>query len=123
MAMARCGRLRAIFDSNVITMKSKLRLYEAATCSLMTYGCETRNIDENTRKRINGTNSIMLARITGKSVPSSSRSALDLNESRLNQKNKDVLTQVVGAGAYFKAGSGKYCFSDIEGTITNECGR
>ena len=94
MAMARCGRLRAIFDSKVITLKLKLRLYEAAVCSLMTYGCETWNIDEKTRKRINGANSIMLTRITGNSP---SRSALDLNESQLNQKNKDVPTQVVRA--------------------------
>ena len=57
MAMARCGRLRSIFDSEVITLNLKLRLYEVAVCSLLTYGCETWDIDEKTRKRINGANS------------------------------------------------------------------
>ena len=36
MAMARCGRLRPIFDSEFITLSLKLRLYEAAVCSLLT---------------------------------------------------------------------------------------
>ena len=81
MAMARCGRLRSIFDSDFITLNLKLRLYEAAVCSLLTYGCETWVIDEKTRKRINGANSVMLARITGKSIPQEARpatSSLDL---------------------------------------------
>ena len=75
MAMARCGRLRPIFDSKIITQKLKLRLYEAAVCSLMTYGCETWLIDEKTRKRINGANSVMLARITGNPIPYEARPA------------------------------------------------
>ena len=75
MAMARCGRLRPIFDSEIITQKLKLRLYEAAVCSLMTYGCETWLIDEKTRKRINGANSVMLARITGNPIPYEARPA------------------------------------------------
>ena len=73
MAMARCGRLRPIFDSELISLDLKLRLYEAAVCSLMTYGCETWNIDEKTRKRLNGANSVMLARLTGKSIPQEAR--------------------------------------------------
>lgn len=75
MAMARCGRLRSIFDSDFITLNLKLRLYEAAVCSLLTYGCETWVIDEKTRKRINGANSVMLARITGKPIPQEARPA------------------------------------------------
>ena len=73
MAMTRCGRLKPIFDSEAISLDLKLRLYEAAVCSLMTYGCETWTIDEKTRKRINGANSAMLARITGKSIPQEAR--------------------------------------------------
>lgn len=73
MAMTRCGRLRPIFDSDAITLDLKLRLYEAAVCSLLTYGCETWDINEKTRKRINGANSVMLARITGKSIPQEAR--------------------------------------------------
>ena len=75
MAMARCGRLRPVFDSKVITLRLKLRLYEAAVCSLMTYGCETWDINVETQKRINGANSVMLARITGKSIPQEARPA------------------------------------------------
>ena len=75
MAMERCGRLRSVFDSTFITLNLKLRLYEAAVCSLLTYGCETWNIDEKTRRRINGANSAMLARITGKTIPQEARSA------------------------------------------------
>ena len=73
--MARCGRLRSIFDSEVITPNLKLRLYEAAVCSLMTYGCETWNLDEKTKKKLNGANSRMLARITGKPIPQEARPA------------------------------------------------
>ena len=75
MAMSRCGRLRPVFDSKVITLHLKLRLYEAAVCSLLTYGCETWDLDEKTRKRINGSNSVMLARITGNSIPHEARPA------------------------------------------------
>ena len=67
--MARCGRLRPIFDSKLVTTRLKLRLYEAALCSLMTYGCETWNLDVKTVKRINGVSSVMLSRITGNSIP------------------------------------------------------
>ena len=42
--------------------------------SLLTYGCETWDLDTVTIKRINGANSVMLARITGKSIPTEARS-------------------------------------------------
>ena len=74
MAMSRCGKLRHIFDSPHISMKVKLRLYEAAVCSLLTYGCETWDLDTPTIKRLNGANSVMLARITGQSIPAEARS-------------------------------------------------
>ena len=38
-------------------------------CSLLTYGCETWNLDANAMCKIDGVNSVMLARITGRSVP------------------------------------------------------
>ena len=40
---------------------------------LLTYGCETWDIDERTRKRINGANSVILAHITGNSIPQEAR--------------------------------------------------
>ena len=47
----------------------------------MTYGCETWDINEKTRKRINGTNSVTMVRISGKSIPQETRpttTSLDL---------------------------------------------
>ena len=73
MAMSRCGKLRHIFDSPHISLKVKLRLYEAAVCSLLTYGCETWDLDTDTIRKINGANSVILARITGKSIPTEAR--------------------------------------------------
>ena len=73
MAMSRCGKLRHIFDSPHLPLKVKLRLYEAAVCSLLTYGCETWDMDIVTTRRINGANSVMLARITGRSIPTEAR--------------------------------------------------
>ena len=75
MAMSRCGKLRHMFDSPHISQKVKLRLYEAAVCSLFTYGCETWNLDVNTMRKINGANSAsaMLARITGRSIATEAR--------------------------------------------------
>ena len=51
----------------------KLRLYEAAVCSVLAYGCETWDLDAVTTRRINGANSMMLARITGRSIPTEAR--------------------------------------------------
>ena len=73
MAMSRCGKLRHILDSPHIPLKAKLRLYEAAVCSLLTYGCETWNLDAHTIRRLNGANSTMLARFTGQSIPAEAR--------------------------------------------------
>ena len=73
MAMSRCVKLHHVFDSPHVSLKVKLRLYEAAVCSLLTYGCETWNLDVLTMRKINGANSLMLARITGRSIPTEAR--------------------------------------------------
>ena len=73
MVMSRCGKLRHVFDSPHVSLKVKLRLYEAAVCSLLTYGCETWDLDVSTMRKINGANSLMLARITGQSIPAEAR--------------------------------------------------
>ena len=75
MAMSRCGQLRHIFDSNIIPMKLKIRLYEAAVCSLLTFGCETWTLDDKAKKTLNNANSRMLARITGNTIPQEARPA------------------------------------------------
>ena len=74
-AMKRCGQLCNILDSKIIGMKLKLRLYEASVCSLLTFGCETWTLNKQTLSLINGANSRMLARFTGKSIPNEARPA------------------------------------------------
>ena len=74
-AMKRCGQLRNILDSDKIGMNLKLRLYEASVCSLLTFGCETWTLNKQILGLINGANSRMLARFTGKSIPSEARPA------------------------------------------------
>ena len=73
LAKARCGKLRHLFDSPVLSLHLKLRLYRAAICSLITYGCETWRLDIKTIRMLNNANSIMLSRITGNSIPHEAR--------------------------------------------------
>ena len=74
-AMKRCGQLRNILDSDKIGLRLKLRLYEASVCSLLTFGCETWTLNRQTLALINGANSRMLSRFTGKSIPAEARPA------------------------------------------------
>ena len=74
-AMTRCGQLRHIFDSPHLGPRLKLRLYIASVCSLLSYGCETWQLNERTMCRLNGANSIMLSRITGNGIREEARAA------------------------------------------------
>ena len=75
--MSRCGKLLHVFDSPRVSLKVKLRLYETTVCSLLTYGCETWDLDVTAAtimRKINGTNnSLMLVKITGRSIPTEAR--------------------------------------------------
>ena len=73
LAMSRCGKLRHIFASPVITLNLKLRLYSAAVCSIFTYGCETWDLSDKTMRQINGANSKMLSHITNRSIKTEAR--------------------------------------------------
>ena len=73
-AFSRCGELRNVLDSRVLPINLKLRLYQAAVCSILTYGCETWRLTPPVMRQINGANSKMLARFTGKSIPQEARS-------------------------------------------------
>ena len=44
-----------------------MRLYVASVCSIMTYGSEAWLIDEEVSRVLNGANSLMVSKITGKS--------------------------------------------------------
>ena len=72
-AMSRCGQLRHIFASPALSLHLKLRLYEAAVCSLLTFGCETWALTDKTMRTLNGANSRMLTHITGKSIRAEAR--------------------------------------------------
>ena len=74
-AMIRCGQLRQIFDSPHLGPRLKIRLYVASVCSLLSYGCETWQLNEWTMRRLNGANSTMLSRITGNSIREEARAA------------------------------------------------
>ena len=73
MTMTRCGRLINIFSSKCISLRLKLRLYEAAVCSILTYGCETWTLCPKMIQRLNGVNSTILARITNKPIQQEAR--------------------------------------------------
>ena len=76
-ALSRCGQLRHILDSSDLSLDIKLRLYQTAVCSILSYGCETRcetwTLDPVTMRMINGANSKMLSRFTGKTIPQEAR--------------------------------------------------
>ena len=73
-AMTRCGKLGHMFDSPNLGPCLKIRLYSAAVVSLLTYGCESWNLTQKVMRKLNGCNSQMLARITGRSVREEARS-------------------------------------------------
>ena len=67
MAVARAGKLREIWQTEVLPLKLKLRLYKSACCSILTYGSEAWVLDDKACKLINGANAGMLSHITGRS--------------------------------------------------------
>lgn len=71
--MTRCGQLRHIFASPHISLQLKLRLYDAAVCSLLTYGCETWTLNDKAIRCLNGSNSRMFTHITGKTIREEAR--------------------------------------------------
>ena len=64
-----------MFDSPDLSITIKLRLYQAAVCSILTHGCESWSLTPAVMKKLNGANSKMLARFTGKSIPQEARRA------------------------------------------------
>ena len=72
-AQVKCGQLRNIFDDENLSLGLKIRLYASAICSILSYGAETWDLNPKVRRRINNINSLMLARITGKSIREEAR--------------------------------------------------
>ena len=61
------GKMRHIWASKWIPLTLKFRVYVAGVCSQLTYGSEEWRLDEKTTRMLNGTNSRLLHKITGKS--------------------------------------------------------
>ena len=72
-ALKRWGDLRHIFTSKDLSLNIKIRLYSAAVCSVMTYGCESWPFNDRVMRRINGANSRMLASFTNRTIQQEAR--------------------------------------------------
>ena len=109
-AFARCGKLRNVFDAQTIPVKLKLRLYQAAVCSIMTYGCENWRLTPPIMRKLNGANSKMLSRLTGKSIPQEARSATcSYNLVRAIRKRR-----LKWLGHILRAGPGRITYQAVE---------
>ena len=75
MAMQRCGQLRHVLGSKHLPLYLRLRLYEAAVISILSYGNESWDINAKTRLSLVGANSRMLAWFTGKTIAQEARPA------------------------------------------------
>lgn len=73
MVFARCGKLRHVLDSPDLSVPLKMRLYQVTVCSVLSYGCETWTLSPVVMNMLNDTNSRMLARFTGKTIPQEAR--------------------------------------------------
>ena len=62
-----------MFDADHLSLPLKIRLYITAVCSILTYGAETWALTNTVLRQLNGANSLMLARITGRSIPTEAR--------------------------------------------------
>ena len=67
-AMRTAGQMCNIWTSRHVSLRLKIRLYKAAVCSQLTYGSEVWELTDEATKAINGANSRMMSRITGKSI-------------------------------------------------------
>ena len=56
-------------------MATKIKIYSSGIISLLTYGCESWDIDKRTTRHLVGANSRMLAWFTGKTIPQEARPA------------------------------------------------
>lgn len=73
MAFSCCDKLRHVLDSPDLSVPLKLRLYQAAVCSVLSYGCETWTLYPAVMRTINGVNNRMIVRFTGKTIPQEAR--------------------------------------------------
>ena len=67
-ATTTAGKMRSIWGSRTIPLRLKIRIYKTGVCSRLVYGSEAWTLDAKTRAMLNGANSRMVARITGRSA-------------------------------------------------------
>ena len=65
-ARQRFGKMRHIWADKRLHLNLRLRLYKSSVCSIMTYGSEAWQLNEEVARALNGANSQMLSIITGK---------------------------------------------------------
>ena len=73
IAQTRAGQLRHVLGNKLIDLNTRLRLYNAAVGSLLTYDSEAWTLTPKTLRMLNGANSRMLSHFTGKSVHDEAR--------------------------------------------------
>ena len=61
-------KMRNIWSARSTPLRLKLRFYTTGVCSKLSYGSEDWRLDERTITMLNGANSRMMARITGRTV-------------------------------------------------------
>ena len=67
-ALKASGQMRNIWAAKTTPTKLKMRIYKSGVCSRLVYGCEAWILDAKTCATLNGANSRMVARITGRTV-------------------------------------------------------
>ena len=109
-AVARCGNLRHVLDARDLSVDLKLRLYKAAVCSILTYGCETWRLTPAVMRKINGANSKMLARFTGKTIPQEARAS----SSTFNLVKHIRVRRLKWLGHILRAGPDRLIYQAVE---------
>ena len=109
-AFARCGKLRRVLDAQQLPVGLKLRLYKAAVCSILTYGCETWRLTPSVMRKINGANSKMLARFTGKTIPQEARAT----SSSFNLVKHIRVRRLKWLGHILRAGPDRLIYQAVE---------
>ena len=66
MAMQTAGKMRNIWSARTVPQSLKLRIYKSGVCSRLVYGSEGWRLTAQVQRMLNGANSRMVARITGK---------------------------------------------------------
>ena len=109
-AYTRCGNLRHVLDAKQLSVGLKLRLYKAAVCSILTYGCETWRLTPSVMRTINGANSKMLSRFTGKTIPQEARAV----SSTFNLVRHIRIRRLKWLGHILRAGPSRLIYQAVE---------